>query len=252
MSEENRIQQYWNKRGQAETLDDRSKLGGSAGFREHPVWFGALPLLLEQPAGGRIIRRVADMGCGTGIIAEYLARLGYEVIAVEFAESRARLAEQRLAPYPLASVRIGDAANPPMAPGEVDAVVSRNLLWLLPDPLAALQRWAELAGTHGRIAAIDSTRRLDHRRRRQQATMLPRFWRRDAAAHSTATVQTSSAPLSNISEPGESAAIWRQAGLINIRTEDLSWISAVKRHYEHPVSRMLSLSHYYSVMGDCP
>jgi SAM-dependent methyltransferase len=252
MSEENRIQQYWNKRGQTETLDDRSKLGGSAGFREHPVWFGALPPLLEQPAGGRSIRRVADMGSGTGIIAEYLARLGYEVIAVEFAESRARLAEQRLAAYPLASVRLGDAAAPPIAPGEVDAVVSRNLLWLLPDPQSALKRWAALVGTGGRIAAIDSTRRLDHRRLRQQAAALPVFWRKAAEAHSTATVQASIAPLSNIRQAGESAAMWRQAGLTNVYTRDLSWISAVKKHYEHPVSRLLSLSQYYSVSGDCP
>lgn len=254
MPENNTIQEYWDKRGLEESLNDRNRLGGSAGFREHPVWFGALPALLEQPAGGRSIRRIADMGSGTGIIAEYLARLGYEVIAVEFAESRARLAEQRLAPYPLASVRLGDVADPPIAPGEIDAVVSRNLFWLLPEPLAVLERWAELAGKNGRIAAIDSTRRLDHRRRRTGLTALPdlQLSQKGADDHSAQTLQGAEAPLANISEPEESAGYWRQAGLINVSTQDLSWITAVKQHYEDPVSRQLSVSRYYSVIGDCP
>ncbi|WP_042198890.1 class I SAM-dependent methyltransferase [Paenibacillus camerounensis] len=254
MAQSNKVQQYWNTRGLRESLDDHSRLGGSAGFREHPVWFGALPPLLERPAGGRVIRRIADMGSGTGIIAEYLARLGYEVIAVEFAESRARLAEQRLAPYPMASVRVGDVADPPIAPGEIDAVISRNLLWLLPDPLAVLERWALLTGKNGRIAAIDSTRRLDHRKRRAGLTEFSKHLlsKKKPAAHSAQLLQTSAAPLANIRTPDESAGYWRQAGLLNVSAQDLSWITAVKEHYEHPVSRYLSVSKYYSVIGDCP
>lgn len=247
------IMKYWDTRGRSETLNDRAKYGGSVGFREHPVWLGALPVLLSHPAGGRSIRRVADMGCGTGIIAEHLARLGYEVIAVEFAESRAKLAEQRLAAYPGVSVRLGDAANPPIHPGEVDAIISRNLLWLLPDPKAAVSCWAELVGSHGRIAAIDSLRRLDHRKRRDPLGFMRRLsqGRRATAGHSAALEQAQLTPLSNINHSDQAAEIWHQAGLCNIHTEELSWITAVKNHYETPISKALGLSKYYSVIGDC-
>lgn len=249
----NDVMKYWEKRGQNETLNDSVRLGGSAGFREHPVWFSALPLLLDHPAGGRKIRRVADMGCGTGIIAEYLARLGYEVIAVDFADSRVELAKQRLLPYPLASVRLGDVLNPPIDPGEVDAVISRNLIWLLPEPKAVISRWAELTGRNGRIAAIDCTRRLDHRKRRHHFDALHAMFKNGMgfSEHSASMKVAGEAPLANIQNSGVAASIWRESGLSNVRANDLSWISAVKHHYESPLSRALALSKYYSVIGDC-
>ncbi|MBW4085729.1 class I SAM-dependent methyltransferase [Paenibacillus sp. S150] len=193
------------------------------------------------------------MGCGTGIIAGYLAQLGYEVIAVEFAESRAELARQRLSPFPHAAVRLGDAANPPIAPGEVDAVVSRNLLWLLPDPRAAVIRWAKLTGSNGRIAAIDSLRRIDHRKRSRRINTIRQLhgrYRR-AKAHSAELSHVAAAPLPNIAHPQQAVDTWLQAGLANVRTENLAWITAVKHYYESPVSRALALSQYYAVLGDC-
>lgn len=250
---DNEIQHYWNQRGKVETLNEQERFGGSAGFREHPIWLSLVPVLLGQPADGRSIRRVADMGSGTGIMAEHLARLGYEVIAVEYAASRAELAKERLARYPNAEVRLGDAVNPPIEQGEVDAVISRNLIWLLPDPLKAVQCWCSLTGPGGRVAAIDSTRRMDNRNRtsRQQSAMR-RILGIDRRSHQESLPFTSkkTTPLSNIHHPDEAAEIWRQAGAAHVRIEDLSWVTAVKMQRQPLWSRYRSLANYYAIIGD--
>ncbi|MFM9280504.1 class I SAM-dependent methyltransferase [Paenibacillus jiagnxiensis] len=250
---ESEIQHYWNQRGKVETLNEQKRFGGSAGFREHPIWLSLIPVLLNQPAGGRIIRRVADMGSGTGIMAEHLTKLGYEVIAVEYAASRAELAKERLARYPNAEVRLGDAVNPPIEQGEVDAVISRNLIWLLPDPLKAVQCWCSLTGPGGRIAAIDSTRRMDHRNRMsRQQSAVRRFLGIDRRSHQESLPFTSkeATPLSNISHPDQAAEIWRQAGAVDVRIEDLSWVTAAKLQRQSFWSRFWSLSGYYAILGD--
>ncbi|OYW58624.1 MAG: hypothetical protein B7Z40_22690 [Bosea sp. 12-68-7] len=89
----------------------------------------------------------SPMGSGTGIVAEHFARLRHEVIAIETAESRAEIARRRLAPYPSSRVVVGDVLNPPLEVCEVDAIVSRNLMWLLPDP--TVQGWRNLMAPGG-------------------------------------------------------------------------------------------------------
>ncbi|GED69814.1 hypothetical protein BRE01_35160 [Brevibacillus reuszeri] len=252
---EHKIQQYWDNRGKVETLREQERFGGSAGFREHPIWLSLIPVLLKNPAEGRTIRCVADMGSGTGIMAEHLASLGYKVIAIENAESRAKLATERLEHFPHAEVRIGDAVKPPIEPGEVDAVISRNLIWLLPNPLAAVQAWGKLVGPSGRVAAIDSLRRLDNRSRVfKQQSALRRFFGVDSRSHKGKLLFSSeeATPLSNIKHAEQAAEIWRQAGASNVHVEDLSWVTAVKLHRQSFLPRKWSLTSYYAVLGDQP
>jgi SAM-dependent methyltransferase len=51
--------------------------------------------------------------------------------------------------------RVGDAAVPPVAAGSVEAIVSRHLLWTLPDPLGALTNWHRALRPGGRLIVID-------------------------------------------------------------------------------------------------
>ncbi|WP_159994287.1 class I SAM-dependent methyltransferase [Roseomonas sp. 18066] len=200
-----------------------------------------LPLLLAPRAGQRPLRRVADLGCGTGIVAELLARQGCAVIAIDRAESRLALARQRLAPYPQAECRSGDAADPPLAPGEVDAIVSRNLLWLLPRPDQALRRWRGLVAPGGRVAAIEAS----HRHERSWIATLQR--RLGAAG------RHGGGPLAAAADAGPALACWRQAGLEAARALDLSWVTAVKLHAAGaPLAALLNRSRYYAVLGEAP
>jgi SAM-dependent methyltransferase len=49
----------------------------------------------------------------------------------------------------------GDAAEPPLVPGSYDVVLSRHVLWALPDPAAALARWTGLLRPGGRLVLVE-------------------------------------------------------------------------------------------------
>jgi SAM-dependent methyltransferase len=238
------IQEFWHRRGRSEAIVRHDGRPRGTDFREHPVWLGVIPLLLTDTK--RPIRRIADMGSGTGIVAELLARLGYAVIAVEFVESRAAIARQRLAPYAKAEVRIGDAMDPPLAAGEVDAIVSRNLIWLLPQPAAALDRWRPLVAPGGRVAAIDATLRLERSWGQLARTRLGIGARAISAPVSPARPT----PLANAADARDAMALWSGAGLQGVASIDIAWLDAVRLHHASLLKRAFYRSRYYAVTGD--
>jgi SAM-dependent methyltransferase len=50
---------------------------------------------------------------------------------------------------------VGDAADPPLDAGQFDVVLSRHVLWAMPDPAAALGRWVRLLKPAGRLLLIE-------------------------------------------------------------------------------------------------
>lgn len=76
---------------------------------------------------------VADLGCGTGKITEYLAQAGYDMIGIDNAEEMLSIAKEKLANYPEKDNR-------------------RNILYLLQD-----MREMEFYGTlHAMVSICDS------------------------------------------------------------------------------------------------
>ena len=102
--------------------------------------------------------RVADLGCGTGTLSLLLAGEGYAVTGVDFSPAMIRLARAKAATDParegVAFVQ-GDAAHPPLAPGSHDVVLSRHVLWALPDRAAALRRWGDVLTSPGRLVLVE-------------------------------------------------------------------------------------------------
>ncbi len=99
--------------------------------------------------------RVLDLGSGTGSLAVLLAHHGYEVLGVDFAP---RMVERAIAKATDQGVcvnfRLGDAAAPPVE-GLFDALLVRHVLWALPDPRAALDRWLRLLTPTGVLVLIE-------------------------------------------------------------------------------------------------
>lgn len=90
---------------------------------------------------------VADLGCGTGNVAELLAPVVAKVIAVDQSEPMLDAAGRRLAGSPFADrvdLREGSLESLPIESGEVDAVCCSLVLHHVDDPEAALREMARV------------------------------------------------------------------------------------------------------------
>lgn len=99
---------------------------------------------------------VLDLGCGTGTLSCLLAGQGHRPTAVDLSPAMAERARAKLvaAGAPV-RVLVGDAGDPPVAPGSFDVVLARHLLWTFPDPSAALRRWTTLLRPGGRLVLVE-------------------------------------------------------------------------------------------------
>ena len=122
----------------------------------------------------------------------------------------------------------------------MDAIVSRNLLWLLPEPGETVLRWRELVAPGGRVAAIEATRRTE---RNWVQTLRGRL--------GLGGVAQRGGPLASAPDASPAMGHWRRAGLQSVRALDLSWVTAVRLHNgPSPISALLNRSRYYGIVGD--
>ncbi len=88
---------------------------------------------------------VADIGCGTGILAVLLAAEGYAVTGLDVAPAMIRAARDKAR---RAGVRcrfvLSDAAAPTLPDRSFDVVLARHVLWAMPDQDQVLATWLRL------------------------------------------------------------------------------------------------------------
>ncbi len=109
-----------------------------------------LPLMPPAPAA------VVDLGCGTGSLAVLVAEAGYSVRGVDLSSRMVAAAEEKAEAAGVdAEFMRGDAAVPPYPRASCDVVLARHVLWALPDPGAALDRWVELLRPEGCLVLIE-------------------------------------------------------------------------------------------------
>jgi ubiquinone/menaquinone biosynthesis C-methylase UbiE len=116
---------------------------------EWAAWRGEIePLLPPAPA------RVLDVGAGTGFLTMAAAGLGHAVTAVDLSgQMLARLTAKASAQQLTVTVLQASADQVPQE--GFDAVMSRHLLWTLPDPEGALRAW-RAAAPSGRLLLVES------------------------------------------------------------------------------------------------
>ena len=102
---------------------------------------------------------VADVGCGTGTLAVLLASEGYEVSGLDFSREMIELSTAKAAAEDV-EVRfvVADATSPPWPEASFDCVLSRHVLWAVPDPALALDRWLALLRPSGRLVLVEGHR----------------------------------------------------------------------------------------------
>lgn len=96
--------------------------------------------------------RVADLGCGTGTLTRLLTDEGYTVDGLDFSPEMVRRARTKV---PEARFVVGDAADPALLPQGYDVVLSRHVLWAMPDPARAFARWVGLLAAGGVVVLVE-------------------------------------------------------------------------------------------------
>lgn len=115
-------------------------------------WQSLLDRLLPPGRG----QMALDVGTGRGHLARYLARLGYRVTAVDLSAQMVKAAKDAARRSRLKiEVQQQDAEALSFADDCFDVVVSRNLLWTLPNPQRALGDWRRVLRPGGRLLVSD-------------------------------------------------------------------------------------------------
>ena len=140
------IQKYWNWRSRSYGFDkDKS-------IKTAESWESVLKNLVPGNPGKHAI----DIGTGRGQFAVYLARLGFFVTGIDLSENMISQAREHSKKTALAiDFKIQDAEELKFDDNTFDVVVSRNLLWTLPDPNKAVKEWRRVLKPGGTIVISD-------------------------------------------------------------------------------------------------
>ena len=146
---EQRIEKYWDKRADSFNENVQKEMA----CRKKDTWES----LLLQYAGAEKNLRVLDAGTGPGFFAILLAGLGYAVTAIDKCEDMLKQARKNAAATGM-NIRFfkADAHAVDMAADSFDIITSRNVTWLLPNPLEVYQEWHRLLKPGGKVLLFDA------------------------------------------------------------------------------------------------
>ncbi|MGD9211158.1 MAG: methyltransferase domain-containing protein [Desulfobacteraceae bacterium] len=153
------IRKYWDWRSRSYGYDADISYGTAA------TWHTTLQKLLPPATG----KRALDIGTGTGQIAFYLAHSGFAVTGIDLSEKMISHAKQHAAKQRLQiDFLSGDAEALNFESNTFDVVVSRNLIWTLPDPIKAIAEWRRVIKPNGKIVISDGDWRNTTRKQMYQ------------------------------------------------------------------------------------
>lgn len=135
---------------EADTYDSEPDHGMLA-LATRDAWWRLLESLLPSAPA-----RVADLGCGTGSVSVLLAEHGYDVTGMDISPRMLGHARAKAdATGQAVRFTLGDVADPDLEVASVDVVLSRHVVWALPDPADAIRNWLQLLAPHGRLVLVE-------------------------------------------------------------------------------------------------
>jgi ubiquinone/menaquinone biosynthesis C-methylase UbiE len=99
--------------------------------------------------------KAADIGAGTGFVAEGLIRRGVQVVAVDFAHEMIRQMERKFQGNPLLECRLGEGESLPLADESVDVAAANMYLHHVDHPPAAIREMVRIIRPGGKCIITD-------------------------------------------------------------------------------------------------
>jgi SAM-dependent methyltransferase len=219
----------------------------------HDVEREAWTDLLERFLPSQRPLRVADLGCGTGAFALLLAGLGHHVVGVDVSSQMLAIAAGKAAEAGLTiDFRSGDAARPPVEAGSLDAIVSRHLLWTLPDPTAAVRSWCDVLVPGGTVLAVDGFWWRSGLVTTLRSSLKRSHVRMRDGEHPYAQGRRSSLPLARVSSVEPARHVFEEGGLVAVESEPLDVLDRIERKTMPLRVRLTTTWRRYAVWGTAP
>lgn len=144
------IRDYWSMRAETFDLSPGHEIFGDD---EREAWHA----LIERHLGPGAGRDALDLASGTGVISRLLCERGFSVTGLDFSESMMERAKAKAKARNLdAKYLMGDAENTLLSDDAYDAIMTRHLVWTLPDPASAFADWFRVLKPGGRILIVDA------------------------------------------------------------------------------------------------
>lgn len=212
---------------------------------EWVAWRRLMAAVLGDPAHAEVPRlQVLDVGTGTGVLALLVAELGHAVTGIDLSEGMLDEARRKARGANLAvDFRIGDAEDPPHDLTGFDAVLSRHLVWTLPDPARAVAAWRAAVRPGGLLAVIDGVYRpapppMSWLVRGAGALVARRTARGGTRHHDYPPEAYASLPLARQPDTTRVWALLESAGLDDVRVRRLPEVDRVERAHLDLVARV--------------
>ena len=122
---------------------------------------GAWRRSLQEEFGAERLK-ILDVGAGNGSLSLLFAEMGHDVVGIDISEGMLSVAKKKAKERGVdPDLRIGDAESLDFGDESYDAVVSRIVLWTLPNPEKAISEWMRVLKPGGRVYTfeIDSSGR---------------------------------------------------------------------------------------------
>lgn len=131
------VSHYWDTRAAGYGLQTLDEIEG----RRASQWSSILDVLLSPLAR---TAHIADMGCGPGALLLRAAKMGFHCTGIDLSEqmlAQAKKLAQTEGVADRVSLVHANVQEPPLAANSLDVIMSRNLMWNLPQPQQALRSW---------------------------------------------------------------------------------------------------------------
>lgn len=166
------ITSYWNSRAEGYSQDVALELQndhqGTLVMLNYLLTKHGLLTLHKAPSAVSTMQalpltsyRALDLGCGPALLSIHLAKLGCSVTAIDNSTSMLQRAQelsmQQLSPEELARITFkqGNAMELEVTNNSYDLVVSRDMFWILSDPLKAYRHALQVLKAHGLMVVFD-------------------------------------------------------------------------------------------------